>query len=588
MSALTPLLAASGETPTETYLVQVNRGYNSTSTSSEVEVLTIAKIAEDDTPVWEIVSQIPIGHFLGQEGYAASGGAITSLAAAGRQNFYIGGLYPGYSEGAAPILDELGDVNYLSGLDLLLLNSYDGDSLHLVDITDPANPTIPVRSDGTHPSKYYSSSFLNNNYTSTFLHESTTLPNGDPNPYGPKIITREGATGGDYMGHISYLESSVPFTYSYELNTAFNQPIVYNQPEGLWVNGDHPIVHTSSYASPYTFSAWYPLVSEIAGSSVHGTPGYDISSFNGSYRAEETAIGSGVRSLGVLYYEDTGYTDSNGNPVHICMHINASNLIYHFFVPATGITDGTDWVNTFTAVNGHDPISWNNACWETHPALTSAGLPGDTGSVGATIDVMDIRLDPNIRVHADSLGTAVVSFYYANNFPATSQREHWVMTLDIRAPSNNLANTVGSYNIPSVIYDVIDCINITDYLWGQSTIGGVYTGSQSTTNYMNRPFYDTKSRILAVGGNVSSSVYFPVITAQTSRPSSLHSPMLAFFKIADNGTISHHNSPVGNGWAIEYFDNQLTTGYTIPSAQQLNYTRGNNGFSMRVYQRPKS
>jgi hypothetical protein len=64
--------------------------------------------------------------------------------------------------------------------------------------------------------------------------------------------------------------------------------------------------------------------------------------------------------------------------------------------------------------------------------------------------------------------------------------------------------------------------------------------------------------------------------------------MLAFFKIADNGTISHHNSPVGNGWAIEYFDNQLTTGYTIPSAQQLNYTRGNNGFSMRVYQRPKS
>ena len=50
MSELTPLLAAAG-TPKDTYLVQVNRGFNTTNISTEVEVLTIAKIAEGDNPV---------------------------------------------------------------------------------------------------------------------------------------------------------------------------------------------------------------------------------------------------------------------------------------------------------------------------------------------------------------------------------------------------------------------------------------------------------------------------------------------------------------------------------------------------------
>jgi len=208
------------------------------------------------------------------------------------------------------------------------------------------------------------------------------------------------------------------------------------------------------------------------------------------------------------------------------------------------------------------------------------------------VDVVSIRLDPTIRVHEDSLGAAVVAFYFAADFPATGQREHWVMTLDIRAPSLNLSNTVnangGAFITASPIYDVIDCMNITDYFWGQNTIGGTYTGTQFTTNYMDRAFYDLNSKIIAVSGRASTTTFFPAITSSTSNPSPAHAPMLAFFKIAEDGTISHHNSPVGSGWSVEYYNNQLSTGYTIPAANQLNYIRGNESYGLRVYQRPKT
>jgi hypothetical protein len=180
----------------------------------------------------------------------------------------------------------------------------------------------------------------------------------------------------------------------------------------------------------------------------------------------------------------------------------------------------------------------------------------------------------------------VVGFYYANSYPSTGRREFWVMTLDIRAPSANLQNTVTAFTNNSPIYDVIDCMNVTDYIWGKTSIGGVYTGADSAAVYMTRPFYDLKSKIIAMPATVNSLTIFPNLST-VSNPSSDVPPMLAFFKIAEDGTISHHNSPIGNGWAIEYYNNQDSSGYTIPAGQRVIHLLGNTAYSAaRVYQRP--
>lgn len=584
MSDLTPLLAAANnEPPTETFAVFNSRGYNTTSSSSEVEVLNIVKIEDEGTPVWEFMSQVPTGHFLGAEGYSNGGGAVTSTTASTRANFYITGLYPAYSEQADPILDENGDVNYLSGKDLIALCSYDFDSIHLVDISDPANPTIPVRSDGTHPSKYASGTYLNNSYASTFLHGSTKLPNGNPNPYGPAIIAREGSNGGNRVGHFRYLLSSVPFNYTYELNTGYNEPVPYDWQNGIWVNGDHPIATTTSYlddtmAFPYITSA------AVTGSTVHGVQGYEISDIVATNIPYDTAIMEGARSFDVAYYEDTGYTGNGGQSAHIVLTCGVSFGMYYTLVPATGIVDAADFQTKFNALNTHTPEAWNANCWTSHPNLQAAGLPGSSTATGSSIDVVGLKFDKNIKVHEDSFGTAVVGFYYAANFPSSSRREFWVMTLDIRAPSSNLSSTVGAnYNGISPIYDVIDCMNVTDYMWNNTTVGGSYTGN-TTTVYLNRTAYDTASRLFCMSAAVSSTTYFPILSTSTAAN---RAPLMAFFKIADDGTISHHDIDLGQGWAKEYYDNQGSTGYTIPSAQQINYSTGATSYGIRIYTRPK-
>ena len=529
------------------------------------------------------MSQVPTGHFLGAEGYTNGGGAQTSTTSTTRNNFYLTGLYPAYSEQADPVLDENGDVNYLSGKDLIILCSYDADSIHLVDISDPANPTIPVRSDGTHPSKYASGIYLNNSYTSTFLHGSTKLPNGDPNPYGPAIIAREGSNGGNRMGHFRYLLSSVPFIYTYEINSGFSEPITYDWQNGIFVNGDHPIAITTSYVDD-TIAFPYITGTAVTGSTVHGVQGYEISDISAINIPYEQGIMEGARSLDILYYEDTGYTGNGGQSAHMLMSCGNAWGMYYTFVPATGIVDSADFQTKFNALNTHAPEAWNSSCWTSHPSLQATGLPGSSTANGLIFDVVGLKFDKNIKVHEDSFGTAVVGFYYASDFPSSSRREFWVMTLDIRAPSSNLSDTVGSgFNNNSPIYDVIDCMNVTDYMWNTTAVGGSYTGTY-TTVYLNRTTYDPASKLFCMSGSLSSISYFPSLSTSTAAN---RAPLMAFFKIADDGTISHHDIDIGQGWAKEYYDNQLTSGYTIPSGQQINYSNGATSYGLRIYTRPK-
>ena len=579
MSDLTPLLTTSGSTGGSSYFAHIFPIYgdNNGTYSSSVDpyFICITKVTEGEEE--EFVFGANLSEYLATQHNIGNSGGANSTGENGA-NFYCQGIYRGkgykiYTDSTKTQETAFSDKN------LMLILSYDGDSFFILDVNDPTSPvpahTFPSSTIPTSKSFQVSGSRLNQGYATSWLTKSPLTPDGNIHAYGPNVIGREGSSGGGYLtswfGANLVTGSSTPTMNREDIqsSTLYSRTRNGVNLDPIWIDNSMPLVSTFHTTSD-TLSVFACDENTFSDAYIDGYNG-DAKYLDGlGARVSFPILGDGIHNMAIVNHEDCNYT-YNGNDMHLALMVGFAATNYWLGVPATGVTKANHASSQYETSLGQTMLAYQD--WANIPIINNT-IATD-GSL-SSLDHVSVYFEPNVKADPSSFGTAIFLIVLNSTHPTTNREEFFLMTADIRAPSNNLNTTYSATTTNTPIHDIIDFKVVTNDLYGGSDTNGGWTGTGSSvdnnSNFVlsgtQRLNYCQVNRHMLVAGTWSNG-------ASADLNSSYNYPTgYRFYTLKEDGTISDPHPQAQGGWAKLLLENVT---FSQSSAWQPRYFRGGSG-----------